>query len=254
MKHLLPVACVCVVLSACASGASLPNGYVARVSLPLAPGPDRMRGRLELLEDARIRPAMRPAISEAFGGDPCAEGPEAVLRSLCDGSGHSPLRPALLRLLDARGRIVTTYTAERPLADLSVTRLYGSERRTYVFTVDLSAGVGSYSGPYTRFAEPEAGSFGWLTADGAGVATDTITLVSTLKTAWRATPRVDGRGEDLLMVMCRPDLAAPDSSTDGFILTFRRYTFDGRHWLVRQREVRGCYESDEAFPAAARFP
>jgi hypothetical protein len=148
---------------------------------------------------------------------------------------------------------VATVTAERPLADLAVVRLYGSERRTYLFTVDLSAGVGSYSGPFTRLAEPDSQGFGWLLADSARMG-DTITLVSTLKTAWRVMPRADGRGQDLLMVLCRPDMSAPDSLKPRFLLTFKRYTFDGQRWGLRQRQQPGCYESDEPFPAAANFP
>lgn len=99
------------------------------------------------------------------------------------------------------------------MADLGVARLYGSARRTYLVTVDLSSGAGSYSGPYTRLAEPAGGSFGWVTAvDSLGARADTITLVQTLETVWRAVPRTDGRGQELLMVRCRPELEAATRS------------------------------------------
>jgi hypothetical protein len=251
------LAALCVVLADCARS-TLPTGYAVHVDYPLTHGPDRVAGRLELLEDARIRPAMRTAIADAVGGDPCADSPPPALQSLCGTAGRpAHLQPALLRLLDDRGHVVAERTAERPLAELTDARLYGTERRTFLFTVDLSAGIGSYSGPYTRLAEPDARGFAWLTADGAGgadFANDTITLVATLKTAWRRAPRADGRGEDLLMVMCRPDLAAADSATDAFLLTFERYSFDGGRWVLRKRQERGCYESDEDFPAVTRFP
>lgn len=120
--------------------------------------------------------------------------------------------------------------------------------------MDLSAGLGSYSGPYARLAEPDVRGFGWLTADSAGVAEDTITLVSTLKTAWRTAPRTDGRGQDLLMILCRPDFSAPDTVPARFVLTFKRFTFSGQRWELRQRQTPGCYESDEPFPPANRFP
>jgi hypothetical protein len=213
-----------------------------------------MAGRLELLEDARIRPEMRSAIGEAYGGDPCADKPSSVLRRLCSAPSHAALRPAILRLLDGQGRVVSADTAERPLGDLAAVRLYGSMRRAYLFTVDLSAGIGSYSGPYTRLADPDSGGFGWLVADSAGVANDTITLVSTLKTAWRAVARADGRGQDLLMVLCRPDLAGPDTGDVRFTLTYERFTFDGRRWTLRRRQREGCYESGEPFPADSLFP
>ncbi len=199
-----------VLLASCVADTQ-PSGYTARLSLPLMLGPDRIAGRLELLEDERIRPAMRTAIAEAYGGDPCEDRPPAVLQALCRTAEKLPLRPALLRLRNAHGDVMATRIAERPLADLAAIRLYGSDRHTYLFTVDMSAGAGSYSGPYTRLAEPDALGFGWLLADSANAATDTITLVSTLKTAWRAAPRSDGRGQDLLMVLCRPDFSVPDS-------------------------------------------
>ena len=214
-----------------------------------------MSGRLELLEDARIRVEMRSAIRDAYGGDPCAGQPPIVLKSLCVDSRRAiQLRPALLRLLDDHGRVIAQHSAERSLAELAPAQLYGTRRRTFLFTVDLSAGVGSYSGPYTRLAEPNDRGFGWLTADSAGVARDTITLVSTLKTAWQRKPRSDGRGDDLLMVMCRPDFTAADSANDGFVLTFKRWSFDDGRWVLRQRQERGCYESDEQFPPVTRFP
>jgi len=233
-----------------------PTGYAARVVIPLRRGPDQMNGRLELLEDARIRPAMRTAIAESYGGDPCADHAAPAVQSLCAGAGgRAHLLPALLQLRDDRGRVVATRVAERPLAELSEATLYGTERRTFLFTVDLSAGFGSYSGPLTRLAEPSSRGLGWLTADSAGVARDTITLVSTLKTAWRRAPRSRGRGEDILMVMCRPDLSAPaDSASARFVLTLERFTYDGTRWTLRRRQQPGCYESDEDFPPATEFP
>src|SRR5689334_22253767 len=125
-------------------GGSLPDGYAVRTAFLLSPSTDHGRGRLELLEDARITARMRDAIGEAYGGDPCREDPAPVLRALCT-TPRTPLRPALLRLLDGSGRVVATREAERPLADLTAMRLHGSVRRTFIFTVDLSAGIGSYS-------------------------------------------------------------------------------------------------------------
>jgi hypothetical protein len=253
------VAWLLVTAIACARTSQVPDGYASRISFPLTPGPDRMQGRLELLEDVRIRPSMREAIRQAWGDDPCAGPATPALRSLCDAAERLPLRPALLRLVDRAGQVVATEAAPRPLADLSVARLHGSERRTYLLTVDLSSGAGSYSGPYTRLAEPAGHSFGWVVAvDTLGVGADTITLVRTLKTAWRAVPRSDVRGQDLLMVRCRPELDAPDSvpETERFILRFDRYTYDGARWVHRQRQERGFWEDEgpESFPDRTRFP
>jgi hypothetical protein len=236
-----------------------PSGYAIRTAFPLTTAADRMRGRFELLEDARITPSMRSAVAESYGMDPCAAPVTPVLRPLCEPTPHEPLRPALLRLLDASGHVLATRQAERPLAELATRRLYASARRTFLFTVDLSAGIGSYSGPLTRLAEPGDHSFGWvMVADSATGATDTLTLVSTLKSGWRAVPSVDGPGQDLLQVLCRPDFSAPDSASHSarFLVTFERYTFDGRRWKRRRRQEPGCWEADDStsFPARGRFP
>lgn len=245
---------VSALLVSCSHTAPQSAAYAVVASFPLTKDSDQVEGRLELLEDARIQPTMREAIAEAYGGDPCADHPAPSLQSFCATPNHGPLKPAALRLVDARGRVVARDTAVRPLASLAAIRLYGRPRRTYLFTVDLSAGFGSYSGPYTRLSEPDSIGFGWVTADSGGVPGDTIGLSSTLKTAWRAEPREDGRGQDLLMVMCRPDFSAPGSAQNAFLVTFRRYTFDGRRWLLLQRQEHGCYESDDDFPPQAEFP
>lgn len=79
-------------------------------------------------------------------------------------------------------------------------------------------------------------------------------LVSTLETAWRAVPRVDGRGEDLLMVRCRPAPSTPDSAD--FVRTFERFTYDGTHWQRYARQEPGCGENDGAasLPPRTRLP
>lgn len=121
-----------------------------------------------------------------------------------------------------------------------------------MYTIDLSAGAGSYSGPYTRFAEPTGDGFGWLMADSAGVL-DTLTMVSTLKTAWEAVRHRSDPNAELLMVRCRPNLSVPADSV-AFTLTFERFTFDGMRWRLRARSEPGCYESDEPFPPESKFP
>jgi hypothetical protein len=257
-------ALVLVVAAACSSGdapggADAPAGYAVRARFDLAPEADATSGRLELLEDARIRPEMREAIREAWGGDPCAELHDAVLEPLCAATRDAPLRPAMLRLLDADGRVVATRAAERPLADLEATEWRGPAQRAYVFTVDQSTGAGSYSGPVALVAEPDAKGFGWAVAsDAKGGAADTLALVTTLKSAWRAVPRADGRGAELLVVRCRPDFAPAAASPQGggFVVTFERFAHDGTRWVRHRRQAPGCWEDDgdASFPARARFP
>jgi hypothetical protein len=242
-------------------GAAGPRGYSEPIAFSLSRGSDGIDGRIQILEDARIQPSMLDAIRDAWGENPCAERPPKVLESLCDTPNRPPLRSALLRLLDERGTVIAERVAERPLADLSTMQLHDSTnqaRRTYFFTVDLSAGAGSYSGPYTMLAEPTPSGLRWLTAtDSLDTHSDTIRLVSTLKSGWRLVPRADRRGKDILMVRCRPDFSA-STSTDppSFQLIFDRFSFEGARWVRHTRIERGYWENEDStsFPPRTKFP
>ena len=157
-------------LSLLATGAAPPPaGYVVRTSFALTPERDGIGGRIELLEDARIRPAMREQIAQAYGADPClGDSRDTVLRPLCAAPRRRPLRPALLRVVDSTGRVVASRRQERQLAELKVAHLYGDSRPTYLLTVDQFLGVGSYRGYSTTFAEVRDGKLVWLTARPAG--------------------------------------------------------------------------------------
>ena len=241
------------VIAACASApVHQPDGYALRKSYELTPPRDHMTGRIELLEDVRIRPEMRKAITEAYGGDPCAAHPPSVLGALCGDPHHAPLRPAMLRLIDADGRVIATRLLDRPLAFLGGANLYEDRRSSYAVTVDLSAGAGSYSGPYTRFAEPDRRGFNWILVHSAGI-TDTLTMVSTLKTRWEILRDQTDSHAQFLVVRCRPAADAPAGSV-AFTVTYERVMFDGARWHLLARSEPGCYESDEPFPPRSKFP
>src|SRR5262245_10214045 len=90
-------------------------GYALRAAMTLTLRRDGIDGRLELLEDDRIGHATRAALVN----DPiaCDEDPPVdALCALCAAIRHEPLRPAMLRLVDARGRERSARDLERPLA------------------------------------------------------------------------------------------------------------------------------------------
>lgn len=252
LRAMLGVALCCMTAAFGRTSAQHLDGYAVRTSYVLMHPYDHMRGRIEMLEDARIRPEMRRAITEAYGADPCAGHPASVLTPLCTDPYHAALRPAVLRLVDANAKTVATRILERPLAQLGIARLYAGERRAYMLTVDLSAAAGSYSGPYTRFLEPNERGFNWLVVDSAGVA-DTLTMVSALKTRWKIWREQTDPYAQLLMVRCRPAVGARADSV-AFLVTYERITFDGTRWRLHARSEPGCYESDEPFPPRSKFP
>ena len=232
--------------------------YAVRASFPLTQARDRIAGRVELLEDARIKPAMRQAIRESYAEDPCSGDSRALLPQICR-DGEPRVLAALFRVVDGTGKTLAARRLERPLAELTVARLAPDANQTYLLTVDLSAGIGSYSGPVTRLAEVRGGRLRWLTAyDAASGRADTVHLVSTLKTAWRFAPGTRGVGREMLQVACRPDFnAPPDAAVEqAFIITFERYAFESGRWVRHARSEHGFWEMDgeESFPPRARFP
>jgi len=144
------------------------------------------------------------------------------------------------------------------VAEVTSVHLYGDRRATYLVTVDLGAGLGSYSGPVTRLAEVRQGQLHWVQGWDVRLEQDSeLRLLSSLKTAWRLVPRRDGRGQEILLLACRPDISAAANTSSGqqFLLAFVRYSFDGSRWRRYERTEPGFWEDGDApFPDRSRFP
>jgi hypothetical protein len=250
---------VAAVLAGCARPHVAPSPYAVRTSFSLARARDGIDGRIELLEDARIRPEHREAIRQAWGFPPCGAPIDSALTTLCRDLGGDSLPSAVVRVVSVDGTEIDRRALERPLGELSTVRLYGDARPTYLVTVDLSAGMGSYSGPLTRFAELYDGRLRWLLAARLpDESSDTLTVAVTLKTGWRFWPRADGAGQDILLVACRPDFDAPTApdSDAKFRVTFTRFSFERGRWVERARSEPGFWENedDSSFPPRTSFP
>jgi hypothetical protein len=237
--------------------AELPPVYVVRKAIALAAS-DGVAGRLELLEDARITPAIRPELNMGGMEYACVEPDTPPLRAACASARRTRFRGAMVRLVAADGRVLDTRTFERELGDIGFQHLYGTTRRTYFVTNDLSIGMGSYAGPVTRLAEVRGGRLRWLRAtDVRTGAAEEISLVSTLKTEWRVVPRQRGPGRDILMFLCRPDpnAALSDSTDRAFLLIYERDSFENGAWRLHRRSEHGFWEQgDDPFPPRRRFP
>lgn len=227
---LLPLSC-----SVASAEVTSPAGYVVtqRVSLP--------SGRqVELLHDARFVGTVR---EQWAGADPeyrCKESsPE--LAALCASLATRPASAPWLRLLDPSGTALDERKLERELASIEVVGTFAAGQPMLGVTVDLGVGFGSYAGLSTRFVVVRDDRFEW--AD--------LVLNRTLKSDWRAVPRPDGRGQDLLAVRCLPKLG--QSATE-FEVLFERYRFEGNEWHREERREPGFWESEDEFPAVTRFP
>jgi hypothetical protein len=219
-------------------------------SLTLTTESDGFDGRLELLEDARITPDFEKTLWGSGGPDLALDEKDPIYRTLAT----TPLRHAVLRLIDTRLKVVAEKALDREQARISFRQLHPGGR-TILVTTDLSAGWGSYSGPLTELLEAAGGTLKTLTARNAQSGlSEPIRLASTLKTAWKLTPMTSGRNsqKDILEVACRPDFDAKEAGS--FIVTYTRYHWDGKGWIVLTRKLSGFWEDDGSFPASGQFP
>jgi hypothetical protein len=239
-----------IVSSACGAQSAAPvQGYQVHRTL------DTHNARVELLEDARLTSATRPLIDSAYarGEHPCDISSPAT-STLCAEIGHTPLRPAIVRLISATGKELGRLPLERATANLA--RLAITRRDSVVaVTVDLSADAGSYSGPLVRFLDADGTRLRWTQVfDDATGRFSELDLPTTLKTAWR----IDAAGEraEILLVACRPDLDHP-AANDGsapFVVTYSRFYMVRGQWHKVDRRVAGFWENEGEFPARSLFP
>jgi hypothetical protein len=73
-----------------------------------------------------------------------------------------------------------------------------------------------------------------------------IRLTKTLKSDWRID---SSNGEaNILFVSCHP------GKSDGFVIDYVRYEWNGPEWLKYVRKAPGFWESDQPFPPRSAFP
>jgi hypothetical protein len=144
---------------------------------------------------------------------------------------------------------------ERPLATIDQVSLR-SDRASYQVTVDNSIGFGSFTGPYTRFAEVTQGTLEWLrTIDAKTGKPVQVSVSSRLKSGWKLSPTASG-GKEILEITCIPrvDDSKPQGADITASNTLTRYPFEGDRWQMYTRTGKGCWENDIPFPTRAVFP
>ncbi len=177
---------------------------------------------------------------------------ELQLRLSKPGASLSVKRNAFLAVVGPRGKMADRADLERPDAKLETLRLRGDDHVTYPVTVDYSIGMGSYNGPLTFFVEVSAGKLRWVEAvDVKTGQSSRISLMRSLKTIWTLTDAPHGRHKEILQAACRPGFG---SSEGGFLLSYTRYSFDGKRWIRYERTESGFSEFEDGFPDRALFP
>lgn len=221
-----------------------PTGFRVAAAMPMSRDANGVAGQLELILDSRITPAM---LKDKWQTGELDTDPKGVFKT-------SPPRNAELRLVRSDGDVVYSKLLERPLASLESSHLYADVRFTYLLTVDYSAGFGSYSGPITSLWEVSNGTPRRLEAtDPVSGKGGEISLMTSLKTAWRIVPAKSGNGKDILLALCRPDRAVKLGGYQNFETNYVRYSFNGVRWVGLIRTVKRLSEFDE-FPSRRLFP
>jgi hypothetical protein len=231
--------------------------YKIAAQLPLALAEDHIEGRIQILEDARLTPALLEKLW-GMGDIDFDEDPQLIAFKA------EPLRNAEVRLTTRAGTTTGAIKLERPLARLKSTQLYATPDRTFLITVDYSAGFGSYNGPITLLLEVRNGRLEWLKATEQTTGKKyQITLMQSLKTVWKIVPSTRAEGKEILLASCRPDWDSPTfkhinpsvKSTDrDFWLIYTRYFFNGTNWVEVERRRHGFADFEEGLPSRSKFP
>lgn len=251
------------VVATSVSGAELPAAptasptgsekYVVAAKIPLDLRWGGVDGSLVLLRDPRVGNVSGPGESDqgASGdGDSAVGGQQDDDRSA---RSDAAALNAELRIVDAQGRLLAAHPLDAPRVGLKPIQLYDSAKPTYEVDSDDSSDFGSYSGWSSTFFQVQDGRFLWLSASSSKKKPEKIVVAKTGKEDWKIVTAADGRGRDILSVRCRP---APGKSTrkQRFLLTLRRFHFDGKKWILRERSEPGFWEEGDEFPAIERFP
>lgn len=227
-----------------AAGPQRSTGYAVYRRSPLTSKRNGIVGEIQLLQDSRLPTTPR---NEIWGylarreDDPASPFAKA------------PARNAVLRIVDRGGRLVEEKQMERPLAAMETASLYGDDRITYLITVDFTAGMGSYNGPITSLVEVVGGKLQWVQAlDKTTGKRGQISLMNSLKTVWKIADAPADGAKDVLLVACRPNWSS--LADENFYLIRVRYSFDGKSWVISQREEKGFAEADELGALLDRKP
>ena len=242
MLRKLLVSCIFLLMVCNAAGRSGP-AYTVAQTFALSRDPNGVNGKMELLLDRRLTPAVRK-LMWGTGDWSFVLPPESELFR-----EFSAMPPAHAKLVirDHSGKVIADRTLDGALAELKEWNPAAGRNREYLLTVDHSSGAGSYNGLATTVLDVSQASLRDAKAiDAATQKQELIRLSKTLKSDWR----IDScsRVTTILFVSCHPGKA------DNFVVDYVRYKWNGSTWLKYGREAPGVWESDEPFPASSVFP
>lgn len=206
--------------------------------------------RLEILEDARITPAERPAM---WGGS------KAV-----PGLAGEALRHAGLRLVDRDGRVLDRRRFDCELAEIAEPPLPQGAGAVWGVGDDCSTGEGDFAGLITRFLAVAGDRLAFETyRDPATGEHGELTLVSAKRIMWHLVAK--GRAEAVHEVSCHPDFDSPEFKRAGdgtppadlpWVVDYLTFRWDGKgEWIKSVRTERNArWQASDPWPDDAKFP
>ena len=226
---------------------SVPAGYAVHQSLGLDPAANGIDGALQILEDARMTPALRQGMwGQTTDTDLVLAERDPLRRRLA----KTPLRPAHLRLIDKAGTVVEDQAFDVPLAGLDRQQLHDGPA-TILVTTDHSVGTGSDAGLETSLWTVDHGELMPEPLPGRPV------LVRSLKNAWKIVDEKTAEGiatKAIQLVACHPNWANKDwARTEEFVVELTSYRWAGGAWHDTSTSATGYWESSEDWPDG-RFP
>jgi hypothetical protein len=143
-----------------------------------------------------------------------------------------------------------------PVAWLEEVMLSGSGRPSYLFTQDLSIGMGSYAGPTTYFYNIVDGKLKPIEyLDEETGKREQIVLTRSLKTNWKLVKSKDGKSNDILYIACRPNFENKSKNEVEFVVYYDRFHFDGTKWVRYEKVEKDFWETEgEDLPPLSKFP
>jgi hypothetical protein len=236
------MSCIFLLMVCHAAGRSGP-AYTVVQDFTLSRDPNGMNGKMELLLDSRLTPAVRK-LMWGTGDWPFVLSPESELFK--EFSATPPARARLV-ISDNSGKVIADRTLDAALAEIKEWSPAPGRNHEYLLTIDHSAGAGSYNGLATIVIRVSQSSLHDVeSVEVASQKQELIRLTKTLKSDWR----IDSSSgvANILFVSCHP------GKTYSFVIDYVRYEWNGSAWLKYVRKTPGVWESDGPFPARSVFP
>ena len=195
-----------------------------------------------VLEDGRLTPALRERLWGT--GDPdVAFGPHDPLLAQLT---RQPLLPARLQLLSPMGQVLAeTREKDYPLAKVKPAPIHGLPVPMIFYTVDMSAGLGGFSGPAATALTPTTQALAPVhDIPERGGKPEILGFMSTLHHQWAIVPARRGGPEEI------EDARCDRTTSDGRLILIVHHFHDGQ-WHRAERNAGACDDAEVMPPRSA---